>query len=119
MKENRRQAGAQWETEAADYLSRKGYRILARNFRSRSGEIDLVLQVNEVLVFVEVKARRSQRYGRPAEAVTPAKLRNIHQTAQFYMTRYGKHHMEARIDVVEVFDTENGLHFEHLVNVTG
>lgn len=72
------------EEFAAKLLTRMGYRILERNFRSRFGEIDLVALKDKTLVFVEVKTRFSQRYGNPFESVTPWKLRKITKTAQYY-----------------------------------
>jgi len=117
--ENRRAAGSRWEEQAADYLVGKGYRILERNFRSKTGEIDIVARHKDILVFVEVKARRNANYGRPCEAVTPQKLRTISRTAEFYMCRFKCHDASARIDVLEIIETEGSLVFSHIENVTG
>ncbi len=73
--------GAQAEQQAADFLARKGYRVLARNFRACGGEIDLVAQCKKDLVFVEVKQRAYQAFGGPLAAVTKAKQQRIARAA--------------------------------------
>ena len=77
--------GRQGEDCAARFLERKGYRILARNYRTRFGEIDLIAQQGEFLAFVEVKTRTENGWGRPAEAVSAAKQRRILLAAQEYL----------------------------------
>ena len=69
--------GNQGEKIAAAYLESKGYRILEQNYHTRFGEIDLVAQEGDSLVFVEVKARTSTTFGLPEASVTPAKLEKI------------------------------------------
>ena len=78
---NRRETGSRYEKQAAVFLEQKGYEILEMNFRCRRGEIDLVARDGEYLVFVEVKYRADLRCGRPAEAVTPAKIQRIRTAA--------------------------------------
>jgi putative endonuclease len=73
------------EAEAARYLQRAGYRIVARNYRTRFGEIDLVAYDAAVLAFVEVKARRSDRFGPPQSAVTHDKQRRLTRAALAYL----------------------------------
>ncbi|MCD8052524.1 MAG: YraN family protein [Lachnospiraceae bacterium] len=85
---NRRQIGGQYEELAACFLERKGYRILERNYRCRSGEIDLIAARDRTLAFVEVKYRASGSCGTPEEAVNAAKQRRIYRVAQVYMTAH-------------------------------
>ncbi len=85
---NKRATGACYEQEAANYLQGLGYRILQRNFRCRAGEIDLVAQDGEYLVFVEVKYRTDASAGLPQEAVGYKKQRNISRTASYYCLKY-------------------------------
>lgn len=66
------------EIKAARYLKKQGMKILERNFRSLRGEVDIVAEDGDTLVFVEVKSRSSETYGQPAEAVTAFKQRNTH-----------------------------------------
>ena len=77
--------GRDSEAEAARYLERAGYRIVARNYRTPFGEIDLVAYDGSVLAFVEVKARRSERFGTPHAAVTADKRRRLTRVALAYL----------------------------------
>lgn len=86
---NKRSVGTAYESLAADYLKRKGFRILERNFRCRAGEIDLIAREGRSLVFIEVKYRRSRRSGMPEEAVSPAKRRTICRVSDYYRLRKG------------------------------
>lgn len=98
----RRQFGDEGEKLAEKLLLEKGYKLLARNFRSRFGEIDLIMQDHETLVFVEVKTRVNTKYGHPEEAVTPYKIRHIEKTAEYYcMTRKIKS-TKMRIEVISI-----------------
>lgn len=100
---NSRRDGADHEELALAYLTGLGYSLVDRNFHlGRSGEIDLVMRDGPVLVFVEVKARRSHQYGMPEEAVTPAKRRQIHRLADGYVQQRGIVEYEARFDVVAI-----------------
>ncbi|MBE5809251.1 MAG: YraN family protein, partial [Clostridiales bacterium] len=86
---NRRAMGAMGEARAAKALEDMGYAILAKNYRKRSGEIDLIAMQGDTLAFIEVKARTTARYGQPAEAVTPLKQRRIAETAMAYIAENG------------------------------
>ncbi|MFH1020628.1 MAG: YraN family protein [Pseudomonadota bacterium] len=90
------------ETLACQYLSRHGYRILLRNYRTKLGEIDVIAEEQGTLVFVEVKARRGHQCGHPFEAVTSAKCRQISKAALLYLAENGREGHEARFDVVAV-----------------
>lgn len=81
---NTRQCGKEKEELAAAYLEKQGVRILCRNFRSRQGEIDLVGEHGDFLVFFEVKYRSNDRFENPLEAVSAAKQQRICRTADYY-----------------------------------
>jgi putative endonuclease len=90
------------ELAAADYLEGLGYRIVARNVRYRFGELDLVAEEGQVLVFVEVKTRRGERFGSAVEAITPAKQRQLVKLASLYLAA-GRHtNRSCRFDIVTV-----------------
>ncbi len=93
--------GQQGEEAAVHYLRSRGYKILERNFRCRAGEVDIIAEEKGDLVFVEVKARSSNRYGNPAEAVTPRKQRQISKAALCYLGDRNPGRA-ARFDVVTV-----------------
>jgi putative endonuclease len=90
------------ESLACEALTGAGYAILARRFRTRIGEIDIVCRDGPALVFVEVKARRSTRFGTPAEAVTPRKQRRILTMAQIFLGRHRLEGTRCRFDVVSI-----------------
>lgn len=94
--------GREGEDRAAQYLSRKGYSILERNYSTRAGEIDLIALHNETLVFVEVKTRTTDRYGAPELAVTPQKQRRMIMAALGYIKFKKLHQMPCRFDVVAI-----------------
>jgi putative endonuclease len=102
MKGARQGLGRTGERLAAERLEECGYRILERNFRCRYGEIDIVAEEDQELVFVEVKTRRGDRYGLPEEAVTARKQRTIMQVAAYYLDQHESGHRLWRIDVVAV-----------------
>ena len=94
--------GARSETLAKHCLKLKGYRILESNYRNRIGEIDIIAKEGASLVFIEVKARQTTRYGSAKHAVTPAKQIKIANTALAYLKQTGQLHMKARFDVVAI-----------------
>lgn len=110
-----RELGEQGEALAVSYLQTKGYRILERNFRIRSGEIDIIAFDKKSLVFVEVKTRRSQKFGAAAEAVHYQKRRRIVRTALFYLTMKSLNYEVIRFDVIEIYYTHSSPSIHHIV----
>ena len=98
----RQQLGILGEELAAGALQRRGYSILARRYRTECGEIDIVAQDGETLVFVEVKARETAEFGTAAEAVTPWKQRRLARMARDYLTRERIDGPPCRFDVVAI-----------------
>ncbi|TYT74901.1 YraN family protein [Desulfobotulus mexicanus] len=90
------------ERVACDFLKKAGFCILANNFRSRFGEIDIVARQGEILVFVEVKARSSSAYGTAFETVDRRKQQKIIRTALFYLSRKSLDNPYIRFDVIAV-----------------
>lgn len=102
-KQNNRAVGAAYEKRAGEYLKSQGYHILEYNYRCRMGEIDIVARKETYLVFVEVKYRRRDGQGHPAESVTLAKQRKISKVAQFYCLTHGlTEGVPCRFDVVSI-----------------
>lgn len=102
MSELRQFVGAEGEEVAKDFLLKKGYRWLESNFRTRGGEIDLVMEDGKILVFVEVKNRRSDEYGLPEEAITQAKMKHMIKTALLYIKIKNVRDKMVRFDVVTI-----------------
>ncbi len=99
---DRLKLGRKGEAEAAKYLKRKGYRIVERNLRTPIGEIDIVAERGGLLVFVEVKTRRSNQFGEPTEAVDSRKQEKLRRLALYYMKCKGVE-LPVRFDVIGVW----------------
>ncbi|MFO7839971.1 MAG: YraN family protein [Desulfosalsimonadaceae bacterium] len=102
MPDPRQRLGQTGESLALKYLLKRGYKLLESNYRNRIGEIDIIARDGDTLVFVEVKTRRSERYGSPRLAVTPHKQKKISRTALAYLKYTGQMDCKARFDVVFV-----------------
>ncbi len=90
------------EDLAAAYLEKSGYIIKERNFRTRTGEIDIIAIKDDQLIFVEVKTRSSLNCGEPIEAIDPKKLRRLYRLGEEYKGREMNYYYNSRVDVVEV-----------------
>ena len=90
------------ERVAASFVRRHGYRVLARNFTSEHGEIDLVCRDGGTLVFVEVRSRSGEQFGRPAESIDARKEEALRATAQDYLKLLKRDDIPWRFDAVEV-----------------
>ena len=112
-----REAGARAERQAEEYLKGRGMRILARNFRTRFGELDLVAQDGDVVVFVEVRSRSSDAFGAPQETVTLVKRRRIIRTAMAY-AQSRRLDAPMRFDVVAL-SPQGALHIPAAFDATG
>jgi putative endonuclease len=112
--------GKSGEEAAVLYLQNKKYTILDRNFRMRGGEIDIIARTEDIIVFVEVKARTSEYYGGALEAITPYKLRAVQKSAEYYLFTHPNLPYSYRIDVLAIQTDElgNALAINHLENVT-
>ena len=94
--------GAWGEATAAEYLRKKNYKIIARGYRSRFGEIDLIVQNRDFLVFVEVKLRKNSSVASAREFVDFRKQEKLRTSARLYLSRYPTS-LQPRFDVVEVY----------------
>ena len=102
MSNQRINLGRQGEDIAAEYLRSKGFQIEARNFRQKSGEIDIICRDGDTLVFVEVKTRKDSEFGHPTESVTSRKQQQISRTALLYLSINSLHDEPVRFDVIGV-----------------
>ncbi|GIP33041.1 YraN family protein [Paenibacillus sp. J2TS4] len=116
-KDGRIELGRQGEKQAEAFLVSQNYRILHRNWRCRSGELDLIARDGDTLVFVEVRTRRmTGSFGTPSESVHVKKQKQVRDTAQVYLYRHKLHEASVRFDVISVYmDMEGKLNrLEHL-----
>jgi len=112
---NRSTKGRVAEQLACDYLIKNGLKLIDKNFHSRYGEIDLIMQQQNTLVFIEVRYRKNQNYGGAKESVTPSKQQKIQKTALFYMQQKGREY-NARFDVVAMSGNNKNLNIEWIKN---
>lgn len=114
-----KQIGNHGEQIAAAYLGERGYKILDLNYHTRFGEIDLVAQKGNDLVFVEVKTRTNTSFGLPEASVTPAKLEKIESAALFWLQEHPEIRDDWRIDVIAILlNKEKALKdIQHFINV--
>ncbi len=111
---NNTQKGNIGEEIAAAHLIKQGYAILAKNWRHKHLELDIVAQMNDLLVIVEVKLRASNAFGEPEEFVTKSKQKKIIKAADFYIQE-NKIDFETRFDIVSVIQNSNELNVEHII----
>ena len=119
MPKHNQQLGRLGESIAADYLRKKGYTILQKNFQKRYSEIDLIARDREMFVFVEVKTRFNTDFGSPEESVSFFKERSIRRAAEYYLT-VNEIEIPARIDLVAVTvdQNQNVINITHLENIS-
>ena len=113
------------EKKAVLYLTGKGYSILECNYRCRFGEIDIIAEKDEVIIFVEVKTRNSIEYGLPGEAITSLKKQHISNCLQFYLKQKGFYSQNCdfnfshsyRIDLIEILKVKGRWYIRHNKNI--
>ncbi len=108
--------GQKAEDLAARHLKRRGYKIVARNYRTRAGEIDIIAREGPSLVFIEVKGRQSTRYGSAKAAVTARKQHQVAKMALWYLKETDQMGVKARFDVVAVTQKDEGATIEIVRN---
>ena len=102
MQTKQQKLGEKGESLAARFLKKNGYKIIEQNYRTQLGEIDIIAKEKKTIVFVEVKSRRSTRFGNPKWAVTPQKQRKISMVALYYLKTTEQTNAKARFDVVAI-----------------
>ncbi len=108
--------GQEGERIAERYLSKKGYRLVERNYRCPVGEVDLIVLDRRVIVFVEVKTRRHERFGVPLESVHPRKQQKMIKAALWFLSDHKLHERDARFDVVGISFGGQEPVVEHIEN---
>lgn len=112
------QLGKSGERYAEEYLKSQNYAIIARNFRSKLGEIDIIARHQDTVVFIEVKTRTTLSYGLPAEAIRQKKLHSLIKTSQLFLKLNKRLGDNIRYDAVEVFLREGRPEINHIKNIT-
>lgn len=116
MSRNTKKLGDWGEEKAAQYLAQKGYEIIDRNFRWSRGELDIVAEKDDLLVFVEVKTAASAQMGEPASWVTLRKQKQIAQAAQKFLQDKRIENKDCRFDVIGIIKTGGTFKIQHIEN---
>jgi putative endonuclease len=111
------QVGQQAESLACEFLQQQGLLVIERNFRTRAGEVDLIMQDEQTLVFVEVRFRSNPRYGSGADSITRSKQDKLIKTALYYLQQHPHYaHRQTRFDVVSISSPVHHPEFEWIKN---
>ena len=108
--------GKTGEEIATQYLIKNGYRILIRNFRCRQGEIDIIVQDKNEIVFIEVKTRKNRNYGSPIDAVDKRKQQHILNASKYFIYINKLEKRNIRFDVIEVYNKDK-FYINHIKNI--
>ncbi|MFH1737888.1 MAG: YraN family protein, partial [bacterium] len=107
LRPSTRERGEAKEELAARYMEKRGYKIWERNFRLRRGEIDIIANQADLIIFVEVKSRTSESFGKPFESVTKRKRQTLQRMAETYLVQRGLYEgWNVRFDVISIMDRE-------------
>ena len=116
-----RRLGIDGENMACDFLQKRGYKIIDRNYRTRRGEIDIIAEKDKTIIFVEVKARKNIRMGNGAESVTNEKIRHMVYAINMYLYQNRLEDRNVRLDAIEINGSTKDCHFRinHIKNILG
>lgn len=105
--------GHKGEDIAASYLKKKGYKILHRNYKTPLGEADIIAKEKNIIVFIEVKARSSDAFGQPFEAVNYRKQEKLKKIALYYL-KHNKIELPVRFDVISIISKDGKNEVKHM-----
>ncbi|SIS91997.1 putative endonuclease [Chryseobacterium ureilyticum] len=104
------------EDLAANYLQKNGYKVLSRNFRFQKAEVDIIAEKDDFIIIVEVKARSTDIFMLPQEAVTKTKIKSIVSAANYYLEEFNRQN-EVRFDIISVLpDEQKNLMIDHIID---
>lgn len=113
---HRQRLGKHGEDIAVQYLQHQGFLILERNFKARYGEIDIIAVIDNTLIFIEVKTRIGEKYGKPEEAITEWKLREVKLTSEYYRLLHPDLPEHCRIDAVAI-SLDDGMEMKYINHI--
>lgn len=117
MKSNLRSIGTTYEQLGAEYLEKEGYRFLAKNLYTPFGEVDLILEKDDCLFFVEVKFRSNQNYGSARESITTLKLKRLQKSVAYLMKGKFSEYPSYAISFLGIEMQDEIIHFDFLDNI--
>ena len=112
--DKRKDIGNIGEDLATIYLEQQGYKIIERNFMCNLGEIDIIAQDKDEIVFIEVKTRKILSYGNPVDSVNEPKQKHIYRSAEYYLLINDRLDDFTRLDVIEVYLNDKGYKINHI-----
>jgi len=117
MSNYRQELGKWGEERGSEYLTSLGYNIICRNYRCRFGEADIIAAKDDLIVFAEVKTRRTAAFGSPSEAVNYKKRAKYEKLALYYIRETGQMDASCRFDIIEVMVLQDGTYnINHIIN---
>ncbi len=118
MKKYNKCIGSYGEDIACDYLKKKEYHIIDRNFSNRLGEVDIICTFNDILIFLEIKSRYTTNYGFPIEAVTYSKQKKIIKLSKSYIQYKNLYNLNIRYDVITILfnSINNSYELSHYID---
>lgn len=117
MLNQKQELGKEGEEFAVNYLQKKGYKIIDRNFECRQGEIDIIAKEKNEYVFIEVKTRQNFNYGMPCEAVDERKQKHIWNATKYYIYSHKLEDKFIRIDVIEIYKKQGKFYLNHIKQI--
>ena len=114
---NKRKFGIIGEKIAQKYLKNNGYKIIENNYYTRNGEIDIIANKEKYIVFVEVKTRTNEKYGKPSEAVNKAKKLHMRRSAAIFLRENNFSKFIIRFDVIEVYMINGKCKINHIKQI--
>lgn len=109
--------GKMGEDIAANYLTKNNYKIIERNFRCKQGEIDIIAKDKKEIVFIEVKTRTSNSFGKPSEAVNKIKQKHMYRAAKYFLYKTNLLEEVIRFDVIEVLLKDGKFNINHIKQI--
>lgn len=121
MSADRRELGKLGENFACDFLGKRGYKIISQNYRIRGGEIDIIAEDGDTIVFIEVKTRKSLVFGHPEEAINKRKQHKLALVAEQYLSSHELYEKDYRIDVIGIEVGQDGqlVNLRHGKDIVG
>jgi len=115
-KETTCKTGKNGEKLAIQFLKNKGFNIITKNYYTKFGEIDIIAEKKELLVFIEVKTRHTNKFGEPQEAITKTKKHKIHLSIKTYLSK-NKVNKQIRFDVIGIKIKKNKAYIKHIKDI--
>lgn len=117
IKSNLKEIGRYGEDVATEFLEKRDYVIISRNFLCKQGELDIIAQKEEEIIFCEVKTRTNEKFGKPRDAVDFSKKSHMWNSARYFLHINNLVNKYIRFDVIEIFIDKNKTYVNHIKNI--